>query len=84
MKTIKPCCELFEIRDYDYVINRPKGIERLVLEGQAIGCLSNSIDAIVLELINYIWINTYADKRCIGAFEKQTMNVLKKYWIKEK
>ena len=39
--------------------------------------------AIVDELINYIWCETFANNRSLGAFEKQTMNVIKNYWIKE-
>lgn len=78
LEVIKPICEVFEISDYDYILNEEK--ERLVIEGQEIGCRCNSIGSTVMELINYIWCKTFAENRHLGAFEKQTMNVVKKYW----
>ncbi len=80
LEVIKPICEAFDIKDYDYVHDKSKGIERLVVEGQAIGCGCNSIGATVMELINYIWIKTYAEERSLGCFEKQTLNYIKRYW----
>ena len=82
LEVIKPICSAFGITEYDYVINRAKHIERLVIEGQAIGCMCNSIGAVVTELVNYIWINIYVENRDIGHFQTQTLNVLKQYWIK--
>ena len=78
LEVIKPICEVFEIKDYDYILNNEK--ERLVVEGQEIGCCCNSIGSTVMELINYIWCNTFVKNRHLGAFEKQTMNVIKTYW----
>ena len=59
--TIKPICDAFGIKDYNYVCDLHK--EMLVVEGEMIDCFRNSIGAIVMELINYIWINTYAARR---------------------
>lgn len=81
LETIKPICEVFEITDYDYIIDRQKGIERLVIEGQAIGCMLNSIGATVEELIAYIFVKTYMPERWF-AFKSQLRSALKKYWIK--
>lgn len=81
LSVIKPICDVFEIKNYDYVLNEHH--ERLIVEGQAIGCRGNSIGSIVMELINYIWLNSYAENRCLGAFEKQTIRQLKCYWIQE-
>ncbi|MGN1200870.1 MAG: hypothetical protein ACI4R8_01210 [Candidatus Caccovivens sp.] len=78
LEVIKPICDVFGITDYDYICNEEK--ERLVVEGQEIGTRGNSIGATVDELINYIWCNTFAENRCLGAFEKQTMRVIKRYW----
>lgn len=61
LATIKPICNAFGIKDYDYICNLDK--EKLVVEGEKIDCSGNSIGAIVTELINYIWENTYAAKR---------------------
>jgi hypothetical protein len=83
LDTIKPICNAFGIVDYDYVIDESKGMERLVVEGQAIGCRCNSINAVVDELVNYIWIVFYAQERDIGAFSTQTLNAIKRYWIKK-
>lgn len=81
LEVIKPICEAFEITDYDYILNEEK--ERLVVEGQAIGCCCNSIGATVNELIAYIFINHYAKNRSLGAFERQTLKHLTKYWIRD-
>ena len=78
LEVIKPICEAFGITNYDYILNNEK--ERLVVEGQEIACRLNSIGSTVDELINYIWCNTFADNRSLGAFQKQTMNVIKQYW----
>ena len=59
--TIEPICNAFGIKDYNYVCDLHK--EMLVVEGEMIDCSRNSIGAIVAELINYIWENTYATKR---------------------
>lgn len=58
--TIEPICNAFGIKNYNYVCDLHK--EMLVVEGEMIDCYRNSIGAIVMELINYIWINTYAAK----------------------
>ena len=79
LKIIKPICEVFEIKDYDYLITDTNA-EYLELEGQKIGCTCNSMGAILMELVGYIFVNTYAVNRSLGAFEKQTLNVIKQYW----
>lgn len=79
LKEIKPICEAFNITDYDYVIE--KGIERLRLYETYIGCSSNSVSAVVDELIGYIFIKRWCRSRSLGAFDKQTKNVIKRYWI---
>ena len=64
LETIKPICDAFGIKNYDYYIeldDRDIPVrERLIVEGQAIGCLCNSIGATVRELIGYIWIKSGA------------------------
>lgn len=79
LEVIKPICDVFEITDYDYILTEEK--ERLVVEGQEIGCRCNSIGAIINELVNYIWCHTFAENRCLGAFEKQTMKQIKRFWF---
>lgn len=77
LEVIKPICEVFDITDYDYILTNEK--ERLVVEGQEIGTRLNSIGATVMELINYIWINTVAENKSF-CFQKQCLNSLKRYW----
>lgn len=79
LDTIKPICEAFGINDYDYIITPEK--ERLIIENVEIGCRCNSIGATVMELINYIWIETVADNKYM-PFKTQTLNALKSYWHK--
>lgn len=82
IEVIKPICEAFGIHEYDYEVVRGYPSESLVVEGQRIGCASNSVGAVVMELIGYIFVNTYAKNRSLGEFEKQTLNVLKRYWFR--
>lgn len=81
LEAIKPICEAFNIKEYDYLISDTGRRETLVLNGQKIGCSCNSISAIVDEVIGYIFINRYCRNRYIGAFSTQTQNVIKRYWL---
>lgn len=81
LEVIKPICEAFGIHNYDYEVHPH---EILVVEGQRIGCEANSIGAVVMELIGYIFVNAYAKNMYLGAFEKQTLNVLKRHWFEVK
>ena len=77
LNTIKPICDAFGIKDYDYILNDNK--ERLVIEGTQIGCACNSIGATVRELITYLFVVYSSDRLC--ALKTQTLNQLKAYWI---
>lgn len=81
LKAIKPICEAFKIKDYDYVIQETGQIETLVLNGQKIGCSCNSIDAVINEVIGYIFVKIYCRNNYIGAFRTQTLNVIRQYWL---
>lgn len=81
LKEIKPICDAFGIEDFDYEIKDRK--ERLRINDTRIGCSSNSISAIVDELIGYIFVLRWSNNRYLGAFKTQTLNVIKEYWIKE-
>lgn len=80
LKAIKPICEVFEI-EYDYIVKETGQTETLVLNGQKIGCSANSINAIIEEIIGYLFVKCYCRNRYIGAFRTQTLNVIKQYWI---
>lgn len=80
LEVIKPICDAFGITNYDYIYDEHQ--ERLILEGQAIGCACNSIGATVNELIGYIFAKHYA-KETYWAFKPQTLAHIKRHWIKE-
>lgn len=82
LKEIKPICEVFGIKEYDYVVDVEKGSEKLKLNDTLIGCASNSVSAVVDELIGYIFIKRWCRNRHLGAFSKQSQNVIKQYWNK--
>lgn len=79
LEEIKTICEVFNI-EYDYVIDEESLSETLILNGQKIGCSSNSISAIKEELVGYIFIKYYCKERW-WCHKPQTINAIKKYWI---
>lgn len=80
LKAIKPICEAFKI-EYDYIVKETGQTETLVLNGQKIGCSCNSINAIINEIIGYIFVKIYCKDNYIGHFRTQTLNVVKQYWL---
>lgn len=82
LEKIKPLCDLFSIK-YDYEIEQIGGWfrERLILNDTIIGCSSNSISAVYDELIGYIFVKRFCNNRHLGAFQTQTLNVIKRNWI---
>jgi len=82
LEAIKPICEAFKIEDYDYEVNETGQGEILRIKETRIGCSCNSIRAVVDELVGYIFIARWKDRN-MGAFGKQTRNVIRRYWIKE-
>ena len=81
LEKIKPICEVFGIEDYGYEITDTDG-ERLIVNNIQIGCTSNSIDAVVDELVGYIFVTRWTKRRHLGTFHTQTLNVIKQYWVK--
>lgn len=82
LKAIKPICDVFGIKDYDYIVKNDGQKETLVVEGTKIGCSFNSIYAVKQELIGWIFIVMWR-QRSLGAFDTQVKNVIKRHWIKE-
>ena len=80
LKAIKPICEAFKIKDYDYVIQETGQIETLVLNGQKIGCSMNSIYAIKNEIIGYIFAKIYCKDKW-WHFKQHTLKFIKQYWL---
>jgi len=81
LKAISPIMEAFDIKDYDYEVNNTK--ETLRIYNTRIGCTANSIDAIIDEIIGYIFINRWCRYRSLGTFSTQVKNVIKRYWEKD-
>ena len=86
LKQITPLLNSANITDFEYIVtyrtNDEKEVPRETLRigDTYIGCTSNSEDAVFLEALNYMWVRIYARQRNIGAFKKQTINVLTEYW----
>lgn len=83
LEAIKPICDVFGIKDYDYIVKESGQTETLRINDVYIGCSSNSIMAVQHELIGYIFITTFCKYRSLGAFSTQTKNVICAYWLDE-
>lgn len=81
-KAIKPFCKIFGIK-YEYFIIMPN-VELLYLNGQQIKCTGDTVEQIRDKVIAYIFVKYYCKNNSIGAFQSQTLNVIKKDWIKQK
>jgi hypothetical protein len=81
LEAIKPICDAFDIRDYDYIVSRTGQTEILRVYDTKIGCSANSIFAVKHELIGLIFIKEWCRYRSLGAFSTQTKNVIKRYWL---
>lgn len=81
LDTIKPICEVFGVNDYDYITQETGQKEVLRIEDTLIACTSNSISAIIDEIIGYIFINIWCRHRSLGAFSTQVKKQIKKYWL---
>lgn len=81
IKAIKPICDAFNIKDYDYIIKETGQRETLRIGEIRIGCSGNSISAVVDELIGYIFITRWCRNRSLGTFSTQTKNVIRRHWL---
>lgn len=79
LQVIKPICEAFKIRNFDYLIE--DNHEILLIEDTRIGCDSNSEYAVITEIVGYLFI-AYFKQRYL-PFKTQTFNRIKEYWKKE-
>jgi hypothetical protein len=82
LEAIKPICDAFDIKDYDYLIRDDyQQEETLRIYDTYIGCSYNSIEAVINELIGWIIIKIYCYYRGLGTFGTQTKNHIKRYWL---
>jgi len=84
LSAIEPIMKAFNIRDYDYIVNETGQTEILRIYDTKIGCSYNSISAVIDEVIGWIFVKIYCKNRYIGSFKTQTLNQIKRYWIKER
>lgn len=80
-RAIRPLCKIFGIK-YDYLHFTIPNMEILYLNGQQIRCTDLTVEQIKDRVIGYIFAEIYCKNNSIGAFQKQTLNVIKKDWIK--
>ena len=80
LEEIKPICDAYGITDYDYEVKPTGQREILRVNDTRIGCSFNSVFAIKQELTGYIFLAMWRD-RGLGAFDKQTKNVIRRYWV---
>ena len=83
LTAITPICEAFGIKDFDYIVVSENHIERLKLNSVQIGCACNSVSAVIDEIIGYLFATRFCRNRSVGAFQTQTLNAVKRYWLKE-
>ena len=80
LEAIKPICEVFNL-NYDYLISTEGQTETLVLNETKIGCSCNSVEAVIDEILGYLFVTRWYHNRCLGAFETQSKNVIRRYWL---
>lgn len=83
LQEIDPICKAIGLQNVDYKIDPETLSEKLCIGTTEIGCTANSVMAVVDELIAYIFVKRYCVHRDLGAFHKQTVKHIKRYWIKE-
>lgn len=82
LEAIAPICAAFKIDDYDYIVSETGQHETLRIYDTRIGCSCNSIDAVIDELIGYLFVKRFCKNRYIGAFQTQALNQVRRYWLK--
>lgn len=77
LKTIKPICKVFGICDYDYIVGYAH--EFLRIGNVKINCTFNSSDAILNELIGYLFVKYYASMNYTGNSD-EVIEIIKSKW----
>ncbi len=77
LKTISPICQAFGIYDYDYIVGYAH--EFLRIGNIKINCTFNSSDAILNELIGYLFVTYYASMNYTGNSE-EVIELIKSKW----
>jgi hypothetical protein len=77
IEKLKPICEPWGL-SFDYLIDEQGG-EVLVIQGQKIGVTGNSEEAIIDEVLGYLFVNRYCRHRS-GVMPYTAVNAVKRYW----
>ena len=83
LSEIEPIMKAFNIKDYDYIVKDTGQTETLRIYDTYIGCSCNSVSAVIDEIIGYLFVKKFCRNRYLGAFRTQTLNQIRKYWLKE-
>ena len=85
LNTIIPVLKPFGITKVDYVIDEKTYQETLVIDDIKIGCTCNSIEAILQEVVGYLFIKTWVPPRILVSdpYVDHCVEVITHYWIKE-
>ncbi len=83
LATIKPILKPYGITRVDYVIDDKTYQETLVIENTRIGCTCNSMEAILQEVIGYLFIKTWVPLRCTvnNPHIDCCLEIITRYWI---
>lgn len=85
LNTIIPVLRTFGITKVDYEVNLETYQETLVIDDTRIRCTCNSIEAILQEVIGYLFIKTWVPPRILVSdpYVDHCVEVITHYWVKE-
>lgn len=86
LNTITPVLRPFGITKIDYEINLETYQETLVIDDTKVGCTCNSIEAILQEVIGYLFIKTWVPSSRILRYDpcvEHCIELITHYWVKE-
>lgn len=86
LNTITPVLRPFGITKVDYEINLETYQETLVIDDTKIGCTCNSIEAILREVIGYLFIKIWVPSSRILRYDpcvEHRIELITHYWVKE-
>lgn len=86
LSTIIPVLRPFGITKVDYEVNLETYQETLVIDDTRIGCTCNSLEAILQEVIGYLFIKTWVPSSRILAYDPcvdYCIGIITHYWVKE-
>lgn len=86
LSTIIPVLRPFGITKVDYEVNLETYQETLVIDDIRIGCTCNSLEAILQEVIGYLFIKTWVPSSRILAYDPcvdHCIGIITHCWVKE-